>query len=66
MTVDLTRAEWRKASASQGNGECVEVAFVENVVATRDSKDAAGPVLLFAPSQWAAFTSGVQAGQFDN
>ncbi|MCX4976255.1 DUF397 domain-containing protein [Streptomyces sp. NBC_00620] len=66
MNVDLTRAQWRKARASQGNGECVEVAFVEEAVAMRDSKDPSGPVLLFTPAKWSAFTGGVQAGEFDN
>jgi hypothetical protein len=34
-------------------------------VAVRDSKDHGGPVLLFAPDQWRAFTARVQAGDFD-
>jgi hypothetical protein len=66
MNVDLTRAQWRKARASQANGECVEVAFVADVVAMRDSKDKTGPVLVFTASEWAAFKGGVQAGEFDN
>ncbi|MCM2417668.1 DUF397 domain-containing protein [Streptomyces sp. RKAG293] len=66
MNVDLTRAEWRKARASQANGECVEVAFIDDVVAMRDSKDTTGPVLVFTAREWAAFKGGVQAGEFDN
>ena len=46
--VDLSGANWRKSSASGANG-CVEVAFVEGQVAVRDSKDRAGPVLVFDP-----------------
>lgn len=65
MTVDLTRAQWRKATASQGNGECVEVAFVPNAVAMRDSKDPQGPVLAFTPKEWDAFLSGAKDGEFD-
>jgi hypothetical protein len=65
MTIDLTRAQWRKAAASQGNGECVEVAFIESAVAMRDSKDPDGPALIFTPGEWAAFTQGVQAGEFE-
>jgi hypothetical protein len=65
MTVDLTRAVWRKAKASQGNGECVEVAFLDGAVAMRDSKNPKGAVLAFTPGGWAAFKSGVQAGEFD-
>ncbi|MFJ2034113.1 DUF397 domain-containing protein [Streptosporangium sp. NPDC087985] len=31
----------------------------------RDSKDKDGPVLIFAPDQWATFTSGIKVGMFD-
>jgi hypothetical protein len=30
--------------------------------AVRDSKDAAGPILTFGPSEWAAFTAAIRAG----
>ncbi len=46
MVVDLSTAEWRKSSRSGANG-CVEVTFVEDQVAVRDSKDRGGPVLVF-------------------
>lgn len=49
-TVDLAGAWWRKSSFSGGDGggndNCVEVAFSGPVAAFRDSKNAAGPVLL--------------------
>ena len=47
--MDLTGAEWRKASYSNSNGgACVEVAGnLPGVVAVRDSKDPDGPVLVF-------------------
>jgi uncharacterized protein DUF397 len=67
MTVsDTFRAEWRTSSRSGGNGNCVEVARnLPGAVAVRDSKDRGGPVLVFAPDQWRAFTASVQAGDFD-
>lgn len=43
---------------------CVEVAFVDNQVAVRDSKHRGGPVLVFTPAEWEAFLGGVSDGQF--
>ena len=58
---------WRKATASQGNSNCVEVAELPGgEVAVRNSRDPAGAVLAFTPDEWAAFTSGVRLGEFDN
>jgi hypothetical protein len=55
--MDLSRAVWRKASAS-GNGNCVEVAAnLPGVVAVRDSKDPAGPALTFTPAARRSFTA---------
>jgi hypothetical protein len=66
--MDLTGAAWRKSSFSSGNGgACVEVAIVpgatgasSRVVALRDSKDPAGPALIFTAAEWGAFLSGVR------
>ncbi|HMH90136.1 MAG TPA: DUF397 domain-containing protein [Streptosporangiaceae bacterium] len=56
---------WVKSSFSFANGNCVEVAGLgDGDVRVRDSKDPAGPVLRFTPDEWAAFVSGVQAGEF--
>ncbi|MDI3390260.1 DUF397 domain-containing protein [Streptomyces sp. B-S-A8] len=58
-TYDLTNARWSKSSYSNGQGgECVEVARnVPDIVPVRDSKQAEGPVLLFAAASWTAFLS---------
>ncbi len=56
-------ADWRKASQS-GDGNCVEIAFVDDRVGVRDSKDRSGPVLNFTRAEWAAFVAGVRTGTF--
>jgi len=43
----------------------VEVAFVDRMIAVRDSKDRGGPVLLFRPDEWSAFLGGIQNGEFN-
>jgi len=57
--ADLTNTSWRKSSYSSANGECVEVAALERVVAVRDSKDPQGPALQFSPAAFADFIASV-------
>lgn len=57
---------WVKSSLSFSNGNCVEVAALEDgVTGVRDSKDPSGPVLRFTPGEWHAFLGGVRLGEFD-
>ncbi|MFE0147874.1 DUF397 domain-containing protein [Nonomuraea sp. NPDC059007] len=65
--VDLSMAVWKKSTRSGNNGgQCVEVARnLPGIVAVRDSKHAAGPVLLFTRDEWTAFLGGVKDGEFD-
>ncbi|MFG1958886.1 DUF397 domain-containing protein [Nonomuraea sp. NPDC049028] len=62
--VDLSRAQWRTSSFSGSNGQCVQVAFVPDHVAVRDSKDPHGPALIFTLDEWAAFLAGARDGEF--
>lgn len=65
MNVDLSGAQWRKSSRSQGGNECVEVAFLDGGhVGMRDSKNPTGPALIFTPGEWEAFVGGVEDGEF--
>jgi len=67
--MDLSGAAWRKSSFSSGNGgACIEVAIVPGAaegggsfVALRDSKNPAGPVLVFTQDEWRSFLSGVRS-----
>ncbi|MEU0540111.1 DUF397 domain-containing protein [Nocardia sp. NPDC005978] len=59
-------ADFVKSSASGGNANCVEVAKLPGGdVAVRHSKVPGGHVIVYSPSEWAAFTAGVRAGEFD-
>ena len=64
MIVDLSTAKWKKSSRSGSNG-CVEVAFIQDQVAVRDSKDRQGPVLLFSRGEWTSFLTAAAEGEFE-
>ncbi|WP_433858716.1 DUF397 domain-containing protein [Streptomyces kronopolitis] len=62
-TVD--DAAWFKSSYSNGNGNCVEVAYLDEAVAMRDSKQhGAGPVLTSTAEGWRSFIASVANGEF--
>jgi hypothetical protein len=65
VSEDITRVTWRKSTRSNGSGDCVEIAELTNMIAVRDSKDPAGPVLSFTPEAWRAFIAEAKAGHFD-
>jgi Domain of unknown function (DUF397) len=60
---DDVQPTWRKSRRSGSNG-CVEVAFLSDRVAVRDSKDRQGPVLSFTFAEWDAFVGGMRDGEF--
>jgi hypothetical protein len=62
---DLTNAKWITSRACN-NSACVQVAHLPGgMVAVRDSKDTAKAAHLFGNDEWAAFVTGVKAGEFD-
>ncbi|MFI0966661.1 DUF397 domain-containing protein [Streptomyces sp. NPDC021080] len=61
---DLSAATWRKASASAGENNCVEIAELPGGGrAVRDSKNPEREPLCFTASEWAAFRAGVFADE---
>lgn len=65
--MTINDAVWKKSSRSNGSGgnNCVEVAFLDDVVAVRDSKNRGGPALVFTAAEWDAFVGGTKDGEFD-
>jgi hypothetical protein len=65
--VALGSVEWRKSSASNPSGNCVELAaLADGQVAVRNSRHPDGPVLVYTPSEMTAFLAGVRNGEFDD
>lgn len=63
--IDLSDAQWRVSSHSNGTGSCVELAALPGGhVAVRDSTDRGRPALVFDAAEWQAFTAGLADGQF--
>jgi hypothetical protein len=53
--MDRDNGNWRKASYSNGSGNCVEVADAARVVLVRDTTDRDGGTLTFTADAWQAF-----------
>jgi hypothetical protein len=59
--------QWRKSSASNPSGNCVEMAALQDGgVAARNSRYPSGPALIFTRAEVAAFLAGVKNGEFDD
>jgi CRISPR/Cas system-associated protein Csx1 len=53
--MDSRYCEWRKASYSNGNAECVEIGHASGAIAVRDTKNRDGVVLAVPASAWHTF-----------
>ncbi|GGR94424.1 hypothetical protein GCM10010269_36770 [Streptomyces humidus] len=61
----LPQMRWLRSSYSTGANNCVETARPASgpwagLLAVRDSKNPAGPALLFSPDSWTGFTASLQ------
>lgn len=56
-------ARWK--NASNQDGSCVDLALVRDALAVRDSKNPAGPKLVFPTAAAEAFLAGIRAGRID-
>jgi hypothetical protein len=62
----LSPLSWRKSSASNPNGECVEIASTGSGVLMRDSSQPSGFLLACTPAQWSAFLRRVRSGELSD
>ncbi len=65
--TDLADARWRKSSASNSQGACVELArLASDEFAVRNSRNPEGPALIYTRAEIAALIEGVKQGEFDD
>jgi len=65
--TDLGDLAWRKASASNPAGACVELAALPTgEIAMRNSRNPQAPALIYTRAEIAAFLAGAKAGEFDD
>jgi len=65
-TEDLASAHWFKATASGGEGGCLEVSRdFPGWVAIRDNEDLSNPSFVVTEHVWHCFLDGARRGEFD-
>jgi len=65
--TELFGAGWRKSSASNSQGACVELAkLASGEFAVRNSRNPEGPALIYTRAEIAALIEGVKMGEFDD
>jgi hypothetical protein len=67
LPADRLEVAWRKSTASNPSGSCVEVApLADGAVAVRNSRFPSGPALIYTRAEITAFLAGAKAGEFDD
>ena len=65
--TEIPGAGWRKSSASNSQGACVELAKLgSDEFAVRNSRYPDGPALIYTHAEVAALIEGVKMGEFDD
>jgi uncharacterized protein DUF397 len=65
--TELDGATWRKSSASNSQGACVELARLgSGEFAVRNSRNPEGPALIYTRAEIVALIEGVKMGEFDD
>jgi Domain of unknown function (DUF397) len=63
---DVRGTDWRKASYSMANGNCVEVISASTYIAVRDSINSGAIIISYPAPAWRAFIVEVKTGNFDS
>ena len=58
--------KWRKSSFSSSQGDCVEIAAIDDGVDVRNSKRPDDGTVAFTRGELAAWIAGCKAGEFDD